>query len=104
VLSQSGAFGSPLNEHPVIRAYRDGDRRPVRFFLDIGLYENAFKGLPINEQALAEGLTNDNRHFRDVLLATGYDVRYLETGGRHDNIHIRATLAEGLIALLGVAP
>lgn len=83
VLSQSGAFGSAarLDTNPTIVAYRDADRLPIRFYLDVGLYENAFEELPINEQALSEGLTNGNRHFRDVLMAKGYEVTYRETGG-----------------------
>jgi enterochelin esterase family protein len=102
VLSQSGGFGSAgrLDTNPAILAYRDTDRLPIRFYLDVGLYENAFEEFPVNEQALAEGLTNGNRHFRDVLLAKGYDVTYRETGGQHNNLHFRATFPEALLALL----
>jgi len=35
-----------------------------------------------------------------VLLAKGYDVIYRETGGGHEQLHWRATLADGLITLL----
>jgi enterochelin esterase-like enzyme len=38
--------------------------------------------------------------FRDILLAKGYDVTYRETGGDHSFHRWRATLAEGLMALL----
>lgn len=41
------------------------------------------------------------RRFRDVLIAKGYDVIYRETGAAHNPLHWRATLAEGLMALVG---
>src|SRR5581483_1616972 len=41
------------------------------------------------------------RLLRDILQAKGYDFTYHETGGAHEGLHWRATLAEGLIALLG---
>ena len=73
---------------------------PIRFYLDVGLYENVNAELPVNELGLSEGLTPGNRHFRDVLMAKGYDVTYRETGGQHNNLHFRATLAEALMVLL----
>jgi hypothetical protein len=45
-------------------------------------------------------LTVGNRHFRDVLIAKGYDVTYRETGGAHNNLHFRAMLADALLTLL----
>ena len=56
--------------------------------------------LPIHELALSEGLTGGNRHFRDVVIAKGYDVTYRETGGPHNNLHFRATFADALLTLL----
>ncbi len=99
VLSQSAALRGEAN--PTILAYRDADRRPIRFYMDVGLYENIPAELPVNELALTEGSsTIANRHFRDVLKAKGYEVIYSETGGNHDAVHFRATFPEGLLALL----
>ena len=72
----------------------------MRFYLDVGLLENAPLALPAHELALSEGLTAGNRHLRDVLIAKGYDVTYRETGGAHNNLHFRATFAEALPTLL----
>jgi hypothetical protein len=104
LLSQSGAFGSPVDTNPIVLAYRDARPAPIRFYMDVGLFE-PFQGseLPINELALFEGLTMGNRHFRDVLIAKGYDVTYKETGGAHQNLHFRATLGDALVSLLGTA-
>jgi len=44
-----------------------------------------------------------SRRLRDALESRGYDVTYRETGGAHQDLHWRATLAEGLVALLGQA-
>jgi enterochelin esterase-like enzyme len=100
VLSQSGAFGATLETNALILAYRDAARVPVRFYMDVGLFEPAPFALPAHELALSEGLTLGNRHFRDVLIARGYDVTYRETGGPHNNLHFRATLADALLTLL----
>ena len=53
-------------------------------------------GLPVHEMALDEGITTSNRHFRDVLVAKGYDVTYVETATAHEPLHWRATLADAL--------
>jgi enterochelin esterase family protein len=111
VLSQSGAFhlsparqeNTSLSAEPNALAamYLTGPRVPVRFYLEYGVYErisNANRAL--DELALDESITSANRHFRDVLVAKGYDVTYRETGTGHENVHWRATLADGLIELL----
>ena len=94
VLSQSG--GS-LNLLPL---YLEAPKVPVRFYIDSGLYEYGPAFSP-DEQALAENGIVRMRHFRDVLLAKGYDVTYRETGGAHETLHWASMLADGLIALLG---
>lgn len=94
MLSQSGSFISLFGQtNPVILAHRDGKKRPIRFYLDAGLYENVRGAgkVPVSELALTEGNTIGNRHFRDVLLAKGYHMTYRETGGTHNNLHFRAT-------------
>jgi enterochelin esterase family protein len=42
-----------------------------------------------------------NRQLRDVLLAKGYEVHYQEFDGGHDGLSWRATVADGLIQLMG---
>jgi enterochelin esterase family protein len=74
----------------------------LRFYLETGLYEpfqSANIPLPRYEFALDENHTTANRHFRDVLVAKGYDVTYRETATAHEFLHWRATLADALIAL-----
>lgn len=105
VLSQSGAFrlrasadGEP---NTIARRYAAAAKLPVRFYLETGIYDN-FPGasLPVHEMALDEGITAGNRHFRDVLVAKGYDVTYVETATAHEPFHWRATLAGALMTLL----
>ena len=100
VLGQSAAFGMGFDTHPTITEFRDAKRLPIRFYLEVGLYESLPDQLPVNELALVEGMTIANRHFRDVLIAKGYDVTYRETGGTHNNLHFRAMFADGLMTLL----
>ena len=96
VLLQSGG------QQPLPPLYLEAPKVPVRFYIDMGLHEYlGWEYLPPDEQAVTENPLIRMRHFRDVLQAKGYDVMYKETGGSHDYIHWRATLAEGLIALLG---
>jgi enterochelin esterase family protein len=105
VLSQSGWFlarkSGDQEPNTVAQMYLTAPKVPVRFYLETGLYEMVPSGdRPIHELALDEGLTTANRHFRDVLIAKGYDVTYRETATAHENVHWRATLADALIALL----
>jgi len=120
VLAQSGAFRLRMQlplidamvpslttltkggEEPtsIAQMYLDAPRLPIRFYLETGLYENTPSAtLPMHEMALDEGITASNRHFRDVLIAKGYEVIYRETPGAHESVHWRATLAEALVTL-----
>ena len=77
-------------------------RRPIRFYLETGRYDNVpGADLPLYEMVLDETNLMGNRHLRDVLLARGYDVTYREVGGGHDYVHWRAMLADRLLTLLG---
>lgn len=107
VLSQSGGFNAgdegAINVEPnaLARMYAATPRVPVRFYLDYGLYErmqNAAR--PLHELVNTEGITVANRHFRDVLVAKGYDVTARESSTPHGSLHWRATLADGLMVLL----
>lgn len=105
VLSQSGNFNArkPGGEEPtsIATMYSEAPRMPVRFYLETGLYENLPSAqLPLHEMALDEGITASNRHFRDVLIAKGYDVTYRETATAHESVHWRAMLADALMTLL----
>jgi enterochelin esterase-like enzyme len=99
VLLQSGGPGGAIKAGYMTKAHV-----PVRFFIDDGLYEPGMTAyLPLDEMVGSANL-GMMRRFRDVLLAKGYDVTYRETGGDHSPLHWRATLAEGLMALLADTP
>ena len=105
VLSQSGAFrlrtaGSD-EPNSIAQRYAASVKVPVRFYLETGIYENVpSAGLPLHQMALDEGITAGNRHFRDVLLAKGYDVTYRETAAAHESLHWRATLGDAFMSVL----
>ncbi len=106
VLSQSGSFregmaGGAEEPNESARAYLEAPRQPIRFYLEVGLYDNV-PGAdgPLYQFALDETNLGGNRHLRDVLRAKGYGVTYREVGGSHENIHWRAMLADGLMTLL----
>jgi enterochelin esterase-like enzyme len=108
VLSQSGAFREHLaadEPNTTARVFVDAPRKPIRFYLEVGLYDNV-PGAdgPLYELSLDETNLTGNRHLRDVLRAKGYDVTYREVGGGHENVHWRAMLSDGLMALLGRKP
>lgn len=110
VLSNSGAFGwapeqrsenfwqweIPPEGEWLTRQYATCEKLPLRFHLDAGLLEDQ------RDNPIAT-ILQSNRHMRDVLQAKGYWVHYTEFCGGHQHINFRATLAEGLIALLGTA-
>ncbi|MFJ5116604.1 enterochelin esterase [Kitasatospora sp. NPDC088548] len=92
-LSQSGSFwwpdGTEFDEGSewLTRQFAAGDRRPARFYVEVGLQE--WMLLP------------QNRHLRDVLTARGYALEYREFNGGHDYACWRGGLADGLAHLLG---
>lgn len=100
VLSQSGAFwtapeGDAEGEW-LARQLAVSDPIPARFYLDAGLMEVHSSG------ATGVSLLVSNRHLRDVLRAKGCAVTYAEFNGGHDYLVWRGTLADGLLALLGI--
>jgi enterochelin esterase family protein len=106
VLSQSGSFRGrlPGAEEPnsTAQAYLAAPRKPIRFYLDAGIYDNVpGADLPLHDLVVDETNLMGNRHLRDVLRAKGYDVTYREVGGGHEWVHWRAMLADGLLTLLG---
>lgn len=66
----------------------------LRFYLDAGREEIDFTGG-------GNSILLTTRNLRDVLLAKGYDVYFQEFAGGHDYLSWRATLADGLIFLMG---
>jgi len=99
VLSQSGAFWwRPMTagEEPewVLRQVQSGPKRPVRFYLNIGRFEDV---------TVLDGRTmlSVNHHLRDALRAKGYDVQFAEFTGGHEYLNWKGMLSDGLIALLG---
>lgn len=110
VLSNSGAFGwapeqstqnfwgweIPPEGEWLIRQYAACEKLSLRFHLDAGLLED-------QRDSPTQTILQSNRHMRDVLRAKGYWVHYSEFSGGHQYINFRATLADGLIALLGTA-
>jgi enterochelin esterase-like enzyme len=108
VLSQSGAYqwypgafdamlkGTPPDTSQIgwlTRRFVAIPRRPVRFYLEAGRFEDGFP----------ESLLAENRRFRDVLEAKGYTVHYSEFSGGHDYVTWRGTFADGLMALTGIS-
>jgi enterochelin esterase family protein len=92
VLSQSGSFwwprGTPydVGAEQLTREYARTPRRPVRFYLEVGLHEGDF-------------MLSSNRHLRDVLVALAYDVEHVELNGGHSWLTWRGSLADGLVSL-----
>ncbi|MES2609321.1 MAG: alpha/beta hydrolase-fold protein [Pseudomonadota bacterium] len=96
VYSQSGSFWwSAPGQEPssLTRDYVQTPVRPVRFYLEAGLFEGNRTG--------QVGILESTRHLRDVLRAKGYAVQHREYAAGHDYLHWRGTLATGLTALLG---
>jgi enterochelin esterase family protein len=100
VLSQSGAYQwypGYFDEKPhageepgwLTREYVKAPSHPVRFYLEAGCFENSSP----------DSLLSENRRFRDVLQAKGYQVRYREFSGAHDYQGWRASFADAIIYL-----
>ena len=99
VLSQSGWFrwhpGNDPEHGWLARQFVANPPQPVRFYLDVGVLENArmLDGGP--SQLVA------NRHMRDVLRAKGYEVIYREYSGGHDYSSQQTPFFDALPLVLG---
>jgi enterochelin esterase family protein len=80
----------------LIRQFVQAERLPLRFHLDVGIYEifKPARSLPSCGLAI-------NRHMRDVLEAKGYPVHYAEFSGGHDFVGWRTAFPDAVRALLG---
>jgi enterochelin esterase-like enzyme len=99
VLSQSGAYwvrNGDRNPPPwpltrdagdLVLSFRDSPHVPVKFYMEVGRFDS---------------LLGVNRELRDILLLKGYSVTYREFDGGHDYFYWRGSLADGLIALIGL--
>lgn len=101
VLSQSGSYWIkaetsenhwiyPESDGKLIRLYREQKKLPLRFYMEVGLYESGASMLGMNRQ------------FRDILVLKGYPVQYSEFKGGHNYQNWRGTFAKGVKALLGI--
>ena len=86
VLSQSGAFILPDHEFVTAQLLREGERKPLRIWMDVGRYE---------------WLLQSNRTTHDLLRARGYAVEYREFNAGHNYPAWRDDLPRGLEAMFG---
>src|SRR5262249_9518457 len=96
VLAQSGAFYWVPDRYKgeeaswLARQYITGPPpSALRFYMEAGIFES--------------DILQSSRRLRDVLRAKGYEVNYREFAGGHDRLTWRGSLADGLIALIGIA-
>jgi enterochelin esterase-like enzyme len=97
VIAEVGTYWWPIKGEQdwLIQQYAKSPRQNLRFFLDVGSLET------VPTFSNGSSILNSNRHFRDVLRAKGYSVKYVEFAGGHDFICMQHTFAEGLEHLLG---
>jgi enterochelin esterase family protein len=102
ILCQSGSFWwiapkpEPYAEpNYLAKEFVKSPKLPLRFYMDAGLFEGDLTGSGIS-------ILDPSRHMRDVLLAKGYEVHYQENVGGHDYLSWRGSLADGLLALVGL--
>jgi len=116
VISQSGAFQWMPNDEKepewLKRQFAASPRLPLRFSLEAGLMEGTWwwrdlmAKLPNAPPAnlIDPTLLAANHNFRDTLQSKGYTIHYTEFNGNHGMLNWRGTLANDLIALIGIKP
>jgi enterochelin esterase-like enzyme len=107
VLSQSGSVWWAPGHGPddyldgttegnwMAKQFVTSPKLPLKFYMDAGTFEGDSTGE-------GNGILEPSRHLRDVLMAKGYEVHYQQFVGGHDGLSWRGTLADGLIALIGI--
>ncbi|MCZ6570295.1 MAG: alpha/beta hydrolase-fold protein, partial [Deltaproteobacteria bacterium] len=97
VLAQSGGFywRPPNDREPewLARQLAVSPRSKLRFSLSVGILERH------STDPDAPSFLTANRHLRDVLIAKGYPVDYIELPAGHDYVSWRGAWAEGLVRL-----
>jgi enterochelin esterase family protein len=102
VLSQSGSYWwrpEGGDWQWLRREFEAAARLPLRFFMNVGLLEDGVRPGDPSYPSMVEA----NRALRDVLVAKGHEVKYVEFNGGHDHVSWRGSIADGLSALLGDA-
>ncbi len=94
ILSQSGSYwwGPENEEQWLIEKFKSSELLPLKFYLDIGEYENESYG---NRPSMVEV----NEKMRDALISKGYSVIFSKFSGGHDYVCWKKTLIDGLMAL-----
>jgi enterochelin esterase-like enzyme len=87
-------LGTDSEPNWVARQFIGSPKLPLRFYLDAGSEEFDVSG--------DRSILVTTRTLRDVLLAKRYEVHSQEFAGGHDYLSWRGTLADGLIALVGI--
>ena len=90
-----GSLDATTEGNFMVKQFLASPKLPLRFYLAAGAFE-------IDRDGGGGNILESTRHLRDVLLAKGYQVHYQQFVGGHDGLSWRGTLADGLIALLGV--
>jgi enterochelin esterase family protein len=100
VLAQSGAFwrgneGGTADPEWLTQQFKNSPKANLRFYVEVGEQETGKTPAgPIFIEA--------NRRLHRALADKGYDVRYVEVAGaRHDPVHWRFQLADGILHLAG---
>ena len=96
VISQSGYFWhnsegyAPNEDCWMSKKFKEVNRLPLRFYLDMGVLETKYK------------IIDPNINLRDTLISKGYkvDLQWFDSG--HDYLSWGETLAHGLISLIGI--
>jgi len=103
ILCQSGSFWwaapkpEPYTEPNFLaKEFVKSPKLPLRFYMDAGSFE-------VDMDGEGGSILEPSRHMRDVLLAKGYEVHYQENVGGHDYLSWRGSLADGLLALVGLS-
>jgi len=103
VLSQSGSFywkpDSDTEHEWLARQVAASPTLPIRWYLEVGLYEGLLDEEPAEERA-GPGILVANRHLRTILRMRGYRVHYSEFSGAHDFGYWRWTFPITLKTLL----
>jgi enterochelin esterase-like enzyme len=97
VLAQSGSFyRAPAGEEPesLARRLANSPSIPIQFYIEVGLLETA--AIPSRDPSMLTA----SRHLRDILIAKGYEIEFRDRFSGHEHAAWRATLSDGLIALL----